>query len=352
MKTLKNRIISGAMAGVLAASLAVPAFAGNTTEVTGSFKAVTIDVVVQPKAVAFINPYGLDIDVPQDGNTSTTTTKISGQQIVSAPMALKNKTGMDLSVNASVATTIPAAADGEVAMKLAANTTKGVGSSPDDEGYVAPATSKSAFVYLEAKQEPTLTGADTAVDAGAIASKFAAWTPSTFDADKHVVLNATKTVAKNDLVVLRAADMSGASGAFAAYKAGSIALVRLAGDCVTSPKDEWKATDTFTASIAYTFAPAAIDKYDITVSPVTSTGTGTTTGVTVTPDVTKAAEGDTVTIAVANMTSGDDATITVKGADNSNIAVAGGTIAAGSTAGTATFTMPAQAVTVSVVVNK
>ena len=69
--------------------------------------------------------------VPQDGNTSTTTTKISGQQIVSAPMALKNKTGMDLSVNASVATTIPAAADGEVAMKLAANTTKGVGSSPD-----------------------------------------------------------------------------------------------------------------------------------------------------------------------------------------------------------------------------
>ncbi len=297
MKTLKNRIISGAMAGVLAASLAVPAFAaGNTTEVTGSFKAVTIAVDVQPKAVAFINPYGLDIDVPEDGQTTTAgaaTTKISGQQIVSAPMALKNKTGMDLSVNASVTTTIPAAAAGEVAMKLAANTTKGVGSSPEEEGYIAPATAKSAFVYLEAKQEPTLIGADAAITANAIAGKFAAWAPSTFDASKHVVLNATKAVAKDDLVILRAADMGGTNGAFNEYKAGSIALVRLAGDCVTSPKDEWKTTDTFTASIAYTFAPANITKYAVTLTP-----TGAQTDDTFVVDSPNAAEGDTVKLTV------------------------------------------------------
>lgn len=99
------------MAGVLAVSMAIPAFAtsNNTTEIDGSFKAVTIDVVVPAKAVAFINPYALDIDVPNDGLSAITDTTaasdkttISGQQIVSAPMALKNKTAMDLNVAASV----------------------------------------------------------------------------------------------------------------------------------------------------------------------------------------------------------------------------------------------------------
>ena len=295
MKTLKNRILSGTMAGALALSLAAPAFAAsNTTEVTGSYKAVTIAVDVMPKAVAFINPYGLDIEVPEDGITETAgsaTAKISGQQIVSAPMALKNKTGMDLSVNATVTTTIPAAATGEVAMKLAANTTKGVGSNPEEEGYIAPSTAKSAFVYLEAKQEPTLTGADATVTTNAIATKFAAWAPSTFDAAKHPVLNATRAATQNDLVTLRAADMTG--GNFTAYKAGSIALVRLAGDCVTAPKDEWKETDKFTASIAYTFAPADITKYAVTLTP-TSAQTDDTFSV----DTPNAAEGDTVTLTV------------------------------------------------------
>lgn len=295
MKT--KRLATLALAGAMTLSLASPAFASsNTTEVTGTYKAVTIAVDVMPQAVAFINPYGLDIDVPQDGHTTTSgaaTTKISGQQIVSAPMALKNKTGMDLTVNATVTTTIPAAATGEVAMKLASSTTKGVGSDPDAEGYVPPATAKSAFVYLEAKQEPTLTGADSAVDAAAIATKFAAWGASTFDAEKNPVLNATRAVTQNDLVILRAADMSGNGGAFAAYKAGSIALVRLAGDCVTAPKDEWKTTDTFTASIAYTFAPANITKYTVTLNPTSNQNDDVFS-----VDSTSAAAGDTVTLSV------------------------------------------------------
>lgn len=294
MKT--KRLATLALAGAMTLSLASPAFASNTTEVKGSYKAVTIDVAVMPKAVAFINPYGLDIDVPEDGVTETAsaaTTKISGQQIVSAPMALKNKTGMDLTVNATVTTTIPAAATGEVAMKLAANTTKGVGSNPEDEGYVAPATAKSAFVYLEAKQEPTLTGAESAVSANAIATKFAAWGASTFDADKNPVLNATRAVTQNNLVILRAADMSGNNGAFSAYKAGSVALVRLAGDCVVTPKDEWKTTDTFTASIAYTFAPANITKYSVTLTPTSAQNDDTYS-----VDSASAAPGDTVTLTV------------------------------------------------------
>lgn len=346
MKTLKNRILSGAMAGILAVSLAVPAFAaGNTTEVKGTFKAVTIAVDVMPKAVAFINPYGLDIDVPQDGITETAgaaTTKISGQQIVSAPMALKNKTGMDLTVNATVTTTIPAAATGEVAMKLAANTTKGAGSDPTAEGYIAPATAKSAFVYLEAKQEPTLIGADSAVNAAAVAAKFATWTPSTFDATKHAVLNATRAVTMDNLVTLRAADMSGASGAFAAYKAGSVALVRLAGDCVTAPKDEWKTTDTFTAAITYSFAPADITKYAVTLNP-----TGKQADDTLTVDSSNAAAGDVVTITAAlGGTSTGVGNPIVKKADGTAFTPAISVVAGASN--TWTFTMPAEAVRIDI----
>lgn len=56
MKTLKNRILSGAMAGALALSLAVPAFASNSTDITGTYQAVTIDVTVPTSGTAQINP--------------------------------------------------------------------------------------------------------------------------------------------------------------------------------------------------------------------------------------------------------------------------------------------------------
>ena len=47
MKNMKQRVISGAMAGVLAVSLAVPAFAaGKSTKVTGTYKDIPISVVV------------------------------------------------------------------------------------------------------------------------------------------------------------------------------------------------------------------------------------------------------------------------------------------------------------------
>ena len=147
MKTLKNRVLSGAMAGVLAMSLAVPAFAAdNTTTVTGTYKAVTIDVTVPETGVAFINPYALEIEVPESEG-STTNVRISGQQIVSAPMAIQNKTAMDLSVSATVTGEVDLT---KTDMKLATSTTKGTGAEGDAD-YVAPATGKSAFVYLQAK---------------------------------------------------------------------------------------------------------------------------------------------------------------------------------------------------------
>ena len=219
MKTMKNRILSGAMAGVLAMSLAVPAFAAdNTTVVTGSYKAVTIDVTVPTTGTAFINPYGLDLDV-DDGASGTVT--IKGQQIVSAPMAIKNESAMDLSVTATVTGEIDLTATD---MKLATSSTKGSGSEGDAD-YVAPATSKSAFVYLQAKQEPALTGSTVA--ANDVAAKCAAWGASAYDAATDVIVG-TRAVTKDNLVTLRAANVN--AGTFTSYNAGSVALFRLTGD--------------------------------------------------------------------------------------------------------------------------
>ena len=349
MKTLKKRVLSGAMAGVLAMSLAVPAFASdNTTVVTGTYQDVEIAVDVPTTGVAFINPYGLDLKVKEDATDSSNSNEVTikGQQIVSAPMAIKNKTGMDLNVNATVTgEVVPLTAQGAVPMKLASNTTKGVGSNPEEEGYVAPATAKSAFVYLQAKAATDTTGT-----AANVAAEYATWAASAYDSNKDVVVG-TRAVTKEGIALLRAADMSGTNGAFAAYKAGSIALFRLAGDCVASPKDDWTEDDSFKATIAFTFAPAQIAKYDITVDS-TVTGSGTTAGVTVTSNVATAAEGDTVTITIAGVTAGETATFTVEDADGTAVTVAPPTFTAavGSTGTTATFVMPAKAVTVSVAI--
>jgi hypothetical protein len=40
------------------------------------------------------------------------------------------------------------------------------------------------------------------------------------------------------------------------YTDGSVAVFRLAGDCVTTPSTDWATTDTFTAKIVFTFTPS------------------------------------------------------------------------------------------------
>ena len=320
MKTLKNRILSGAMAGALALSLAVPAFASNSTDITGTYQAVTIDVTVPTSGTAQINPYGLDVKIKDAANSATLGT-ISGQQIVTQPLALQNKTAMNLSVSATVLGTVDLE---KTDMKLAAATTKAQGTEGAAD-YVPAATVKSAFVYLQMVSEPALTGASTVVDADAIATKFAAWAPSAYDADTDVIVG-TKAATKENMVTLKAAKLD-ANDAFDEFKAGSIALFRLAGDCVVTPKTEWKTTDEFKANIAFTFLPVAVQKYTVTI--------GTVTGGTVTADVASAAEGDTVTLTPAPTTAGQNPTYTITAADGTTITATGNT-----------FTMPAQNVTV------
>ena len=320
-----KKFASLALAGVMTASLAVPAFASET-EITGTYTAPDIAVEVTPSAAAFINPLGLDIEV-------ATGVTVSGRQIISAPMTIKNQSAMDLQVDASMTATINEGSD----MRFVGTTTGGAGST------------KTAFAYLQATQAKDLTGADAAVDATAIGTAYAAWDATAYSASTDLLVNSAMATSKANLVVVRAADVTG--GTFTGYKPGSVALVRLAGDCVASPTaGSWTETKTegdtttgdgFTINVAYTFKPAAVTKYDVTFDQ-----TGGTGGEAASVDVQKAAEGDVVTVTVTNLGGSTKATVTVEDAEGNAIATAPANGEITTVNGTATFTMPAGAVTV------
>lgn len=360
---MKKRILSGAMAGVLALSLAVPAFATgttaepNTTNVDATYQAADIAVTVPETGKAFINPYGLDIEVPENaadsGNTNKTT--ISGQQIVSAPMAIKNESKMDLKVGATVTGTVKSGST----MTFAAASTKGTPDLPDtDANYVAPSTTKAAFVYLQAKAstaaDTDLVGASTGVTADKIADAFAEWAPQAYNSTTDVVVG-TREAKTEKLVSLRAATVTtSGSTTTTTYNPGSIALFRLSGDCPVSPRTAWAATDGFTTKIAFTFLVDPIVKYTLTKGTMVTAGASPTSiAGDVTFSVTNAAENDSVTITVANLQASEYATITLKDSAGATVAAgADATISGGNGSDvTATFKMPAKNLTVDIVLN-
>lgn len=360
-----KKLLSLALAGVMTLSLATPALAAdednptNTTDITATYSAPVISVVVPKTAAAFINPLGLPVKVDATNNIS-----ISGQ-ILTAPMALKNKSEVDLQVGAVMTAEVNEGSD----MRFTTTPTGGTGAT------------KNAFAYLQAKQATDLTGA--AVTDAAIATAYGEWEASDYNAETDMVVNTTLETKKDNLVVLRAANVT--NGAFAAYKAGSIALVRLAGDCVATPTTaSWTATKTengvttgdgFKVSVAYTFKTAAITKYDITVSEITYGGT-IDTGATVTASEVKAAAGDTVTLNVVSPAgaaltisattpkadgSGTDPVALTHDTTNANVSASSGSVVVnglknGETGGpaatttTITFTMPAGGVTITAAV--
>lgn len=335
MKKLKKRALSGALAGALALSLAVPAFAANETKITGTYKDVTIAVDVPETGLALINPYGLDVEVPQDGKTDTEAAPkvtISGQKIVTAPMALKNKSAMNLAVNATVLGTIKTGSD----MRFAT------------EAIEAGSTAKSAYVYLQAGAS-TLTGNTTAVTDAAIATAYAAWAPSPYSASTDIVVGTREaTLESGNFAILKAAKMTGA-GAFDEYKAGSIAFVRLSGDCTTSPRGGWATTDGFEVNVAYTFSPIELEKFTVTTGTLTKSGS-TNAVPTLSYSAASAAEGDTVTVTVVYDHKDDVFTPVITAADSSTVTPSALTKDAGDSTEktyTFTFTMPAGNVVVS-----
>lgn len=280
-----KKLLSLALSGILAASLAVPAFA-TSTNIEGSYEDITIAVLVPQAGTAQINPYGLPVKLTTAGSS------ITGEQIVTRPLAIANQSEVDLAVSATVTASIK----GDL---------KFIEAAP-----LADDTSKSAFVYLQMKQENTLVETTLATDkksfaAATIDPLAAAWKQA-YDADKDLVLNARDTGAsKENMVFLKKATDNGGT---MEISAGGAAMFRLSGAVVASPREAWTTADGFTSTVAFTFKPdttavtATVDKTDLTVAAGTShtatvTITGlTTTGVNIT-GVTWAAAGSNATVA-------------------------------------------------------
>lgn len=335
-----KKLMSLALASALALSLAAPAFAASNTatDITATYAAPVISVDVPRTAAAFINPLGLDIEVD-----STNGVTLSGRQIISAPMALKNKGASDLQVGATVSVEVNDGSD----LRFVSTSTGG-----------ASAATKSVFAYIQAIQEKTLVGTESAnggVEAADIAEAYGNWEASAYDATKDIVVNSALPASKDNLVILRAADVTGTT--FNSYKAGSVALVRLAGDCTSTltTGDGWIETQTtgsgasavttgdgFKVNVAYTFKPATVEKFDVTVDTALTT--------TYDIDVPKAAEGDTVTVKITALgdAGANGVKITVAETADSTKTIttnpANGVVTAVN--GTVSFTMPAKAVTV------
>jgi hypothetical protein len=247
-----KRILSLILAGAMSAALAVPAFADGETEatetkeantatnITATYQAVTIAVVVPETGETIINPYALPVVIGQDGSDKDI--EVS-EQIITKPLALKNQSKVKLNVSATVTTTLNEKTD----MTLAST------------ALTSEDTAKKAFVFLDVVQDKTLTGEADSVTDGKVnaAFKAATWTDPTKYSETTtgaIALNATKAVTKSNMAVLAASTYS--DGAFSKYTEGSIAFFRLNGNCVASPsKSAWTADDGFTAKIAFTFTP-------------------------------------------------------------------------------------------------
>lgn len=318
MKSLKNRILSGIMAGALALSLAVPALADNETVITGTYVKTVIAVTVPTTGTAQINPYGLDVKLPDN------TSKISGNQIVTMPLAIINNSEMTLSVGASVT----GEAKGDFMFGTASTN-------------LTTTKTKTGIVYLQVKADSSLddTDQDTAVTTG-IALKDASLDPLFEEwgefvkptaGSKDLLLKAGSATTGTDLAVLDPIDPATGSGN---EKIGGVALFRLAGEVVTSPTEPWATTDGFTATVAFTFSP--VKTYTVTVD------SANVTGGTAAVDKASAPAGATVTITGTQNNSETSAAFTVTAADGTTVTVTPDP----DDALKATFVMPAQNVTI------
>lgn len=234
-----KRFGSVAMAGALALSLTVPAFAGstpaNTTTISGAAQPIDVRVVVPTTGAAIINPYGL----PYTLGDAT----ISGQQIVTtAPLVLQNRSAAALAVTANLSGT---AGTGVTLEDSTASTN------------YATETGKKLHVVFEAFTADTLTALNV-TDNDTLRPMFAALDSA--DAVLTGDVTTTAADATGSLVLREAADGE--------VQAGGAAMFRLSGEA--AKKASWVAADTFTATIAFTFEPAEYTKSAGTIALTTN----------------------------------------------------------------------------------
>jgi hypothetical protein len=228
-----KKVLSLAMATAMAATMAAPAFAD--TVITATYEDIDIAVDVPDTGTVTINPYGMPVYFDKSDKTQA---KVVGQQIVTAPMALKNQGDVKLKVSAKVTTT-----NGK-------NSAIVFSSSDPVE---ATDTTKKAHVVLQIASIATAIGTEGNSLNDLIITGYttdSTWSSATA---KQVTLDTAAAASSSDMVTL-AASTVGTDGTVT-YTANSIAGVRLTGKVLTSPTEAWTTKDSFTATVAYTFVP-------------------------------------------------------------------------------------------------
>ena len=250
------------MAGVLALSMAVPAFAADTTPagqvtITGKYEDIPISVSVPTTGTAQINPYGL----PVDFTLSDTITKlsISGEQITTAPLSIRNQGATKLSVNATLAVDTSGTGNG-VSVKKADLTATEDGKEINLALQVAGLNdNKYAVSSLDTTLEDSIIRAfaDSATWASAKSLKAE-------DTPAGTAL-AAATVAKSTTALAALGAATEGAGGLITYGKDSIAVFRLTGKVNESPQkdktgggtedDPWVAADKFSAQVVFKFKP-------------------------------------------------------------------------------------------------
>lgn len=225
----KKRVASAALAGALALSMAAPAFASQSV-ITGNYKEIRLAVTVPTTGKAVINPYGLPIALSETHN-------ISGQGISNAaPLTVQNRSAVPLNVNVSI-TSAPLADS-----TFTFETNSAIGNT--EKG-------NKGLVKFEMFRALGLTEA-TLADEDALIGGFAALDSADALPANGVQLKglAGTPDAATNILTLREGDADGN------LQAGGAAYFRLTGEAVKAPTTPWKATDGFTATIAFTFEPS------------------------------------------------------------------------------------------------
>lgn len=210
-----KKIMSTALASIMALSLAVPAFAADTdltqsSEITGTTSAPTIKITVPATGAVTVNPYKMEVTVGSDTKTD---------QIISATQYIKNESDVALNVSAEV-TGKPA---GNLA--LATATTQGT----------KAVTTNSVFMYFEIGEATADDGSGDPTWGTAYDSK----------SEKQILVGA-KAVKKANMLTMAAGDTT---ATYAAY--------HLTGDAASAPTTAWTGNDKVDVSIAFTFTPTA-----------------------------------------------------------------------------------------------
>jgi hypothetical protein len=190
---------------------------------------------VPETGTAQINPYGLPVELTKSAS-STKTAKVTGQQIVTQPLYISNDGDVALDVSASVTTTAT-----------------GVGITTDKIEDTEDEKKVNVSLQMVLSANKSLAD-DTAKDK--IIDECAADATWTASGVKSLQLPVEKEDAVTGKLVTLAASKVGTDGTVS-YNVGSIALYRLSGTVTTAPEKDWADTDKFTATIAFTFTPAA-----------------------------------------------------------------------------------------------